>query len=232
MLAVELDRDEVRGYLRKRWNDRSIARHFGVERQTVAEIREEFAAQVLAEMFASLTVAVGNGHLEWTGRQTADGTGRLNHQQRTVTARRAAFFLRHGRWAERRVLPTCDNSWCVAPAHTEESETRLRARSLRKAVDDEQLPAVDEPWQAQAPCSKEPQMWEGEGISPSALADVDDARAICRTACPAQAVCLESTLRAEEGMGRRGRNGIRGGLDGNQRYTLARQRRRRAQTRP
>lgn len=73
-------------------------------------------------------------------------------------------------------------------------------------------------WARHAACKDDdPDLWNPEGTGPAALTDAADAIAICRT-CPVRDACLAETMRIEQGIARDSRHGIRGGLDGNQRF--------------
>lgn len=87
-----------------------------------------------ADAFLSRTLAVEDGHVEWTGPLTGHGTPLLRIGLSTETAYRYAFRIHYGREAEGRAAPRCGYPHCVAGGHLEDRllrEARLRAERHR-----------------------------------------------------------------------------------------------------
>ncbi|MDX3398402.1 hypothetical protein [Streptomyces sp. ME01-18h] len=112
-------------------SDRAIGRTLHTNPKRVGQIRRELGlpqyeappAAPIEEKWASRTTTVSGGHMRWTGTHRS-GMPHLVWQQRSVSARRIAFQIGHGREPVGRVLPGCGHSWCVAPEHTTDQPMR------------------------------------------------------------------------------------------------------------
>ncbi|GGJ81742.1 hypothetical protein GCM10011583_11490 [Streptomyces camponoticapitis] len=69
--------------------------------------------------------------------------------------------------------------------------------------------------------------FQERSVTVDAIAATLYARRVCEN-CPVREACLDAALAEEGGCGRDSRHGIRGGLDGDERHTLARRRARAA----
>ncbi|MFC9341414.1 helix-turn-helix domain-containing protein [Streptomyces sp. NPDC057020] len=90
------------------------------------------------EAFLARTLAVEDGHVEWTGSLNGHGTPLLKVGPVAETAYRYAFRAHHGRDAQGKTVPTCGYLRCVAGGHLEDRvirEARLRAERARPAED-------------------------------------------------------------------------------------------------
>ncbi|MFH8577194.1 helix-turn-helix domain-containing protein [Streptomyces zaomyceticus] len=88
------------------------------------------------EAFLARTVAVEDGHVEWTGSLNAHGTPLFKVGPVAETAYRYAFRAHHGRDAEGKTVPVCGYFRCVAGGHLEDRvlrEARLQAERARPA---------------------------------------------------------------------------------------------------
>lgn len=75
-------------------------------------------------------------------------------------------------------------------------------------------------WDAQAACrGLNPRLFFPGPVSNASIAQAERARAVCDR-CPVRALCLDDALAMEEGDKAADRIGIRGGLDGRERYAL------------
>lgn len=74
-------------------------------------------------------------------------------------------------------------------------------------------------WDAAACRGLNPRLFEPGPVSNASIAQAERARAVCAN-CPIQALCLDDALAAEKGEKAADRIGIRGGLDGRERYAL------------
>jgi len=81
-------------------------------------------------------------------------------------------------------------------------------------------------WPRRAACRyTDPDLFFPEGpLSNALIEQMDRARAVCAS-CPVRLHCLDAELTAERGLSASERSGIRGGLDGPERYALSRGRR-------
>ncbi|MFB7222378.1 WhiB family transcriptional regulator [Streptomyces sp. NPDC056227] len=77
-------------------------------------------------------------------------------------------------------------------------------------------------WDAQAACrGLNPRLFEPGPVSNASIAQAERARAVCAR-CPVQRLCLDDALATEKRDAAADRVGIRGGLDGRERYALQR----------
>ncbi|MFF2411835.1 WhiB family transcriptional regulator [Streptomyces sp. NPDC058092] len=77
-------------------------------------------------------------------------------------------------------------------------------------------------WETRAACrGLNPRLFEPGPVSNASIAQAGRARAVCAR-CPVQRLCLDDALRTEKGVSAADREGIRGGLDGRERYALQR----------
>ncbi|MEO3976938.1 WhiB family transcriptional regulator [Streptomyces sp. CAU 1734] len=78
-------------------------------------------------------------------------------------------------------------------------------------------------WEQRGDCrAVEPDLFFPEGpLSNELISQMELARSICAS-CPVRQQCLDAELLAEQGMSAEDRSGIRGGLDGRERYALSR----------
>lgn len=128
--------DAVQQLIGEGLTNTEIGRILRMERQTVGRIRRELGLPnvphqplTLDEKWATFTRPVNGGHLEWTGeRQTTSGTPVMRYREHAYTAARIAFRIRHGREPEGYARPECGLPHCVAPAHIDDTTTRLRDR--------------------------------------------------------------------------------------------------------
>lgn len=75
-------------------------------------------------------------------------------------------------------------------------------------------------WEAQAACQAlNPSLFYPGPLSNASIAQADRARAVCAR-CPVQRQCLDDALDTEKGVRAADREGIRGGLDGRERFAL------------
>ena len=75
-------------------------------------------------------------------------------------------------------------------------------------------------WGTKAACrSLDPRLFEPGPVSNASIAQAERARAVCER-CPVRALCLDDALAMEQGEKAADRVGIRGGLDGRERYAL------------
>jgi hypothetical protein len=75
-------------------------------------------------------------------------------------------------------------------------------------------------WDAQAACrGLNPRLFFPGPVSNASIAQAERARAVCDR-CPVQRLCLDDALAMEQGEKAADRVGIRGGLDGRERYAL------------
>ncbi|WP_189969572.1 WhiB family transcriptional regulator [Streptomyces violascens] len=81
-------------------------------------------------------------------------------------------------------------------------------------------------WEQKASCrGTDPELFYPEGpLSNALIQQADEARSVCAP-CPVRGQCLDAAQVAERGLAASERSGIRGGLDGHERYALARGRR-------
>ncbi|MER0477389.1 WhiB family transcriptional regulator [Streptomyces sp. Edi2] len=87
-------------------------------------------------------------------------------------------------------------------------------------------PAPHPYWEQNAACrGTDPELFYPEGpLSNALIEQAERARSVC-SPCPVRKQCLDAALLAERRLAASERSGIRGGLDGRERYALARGRR-------
>lgn len=128
-------------------SDAAIYRQLHVDRKTAAKARAELglpkaksgykAAATAEDLFWRRTKPTGDGHIEWAGYRTSDGTPALRHRGRVHTAYRLAFRIANGRDPEGYVLPSCGHEGCVKPGHHSDRagrEQEQRVDSLYAAI--------------------------------------------------------------------------------------------------
>ncbi|MFF1916199.1 WhiB family transcriptional regulator [Streptomyces sp. NPDC058239] len=77
-------------------------------------------------------------------------------------------------------------------------------------------------WETRAACrGLSPRLFEPGPVSNASIAQAERARAVCAR-CPVQLLCLDDALATEKRDAAADRVGIRGGLDGRERYALQR----------
>jgi hypothetical protein len=126
-IAAALDRADV--------SNCAVARELGCSPERVRRVRvaaglpayrrgRRRAVETWQEAFLAHTVAVEDGHVEWTGPLSEHGTPLLRLGTETQTVYRYAFRVRHGRDAEGRTGPVCGYPRCVAGDHLEDRVLR------------------------------------------------------------------------------------------------------------
>ncbi|MFI5629145.1 hypothetical protein ACIA8E_07155 [Streptomyces sp. NPDC051664] len=126
-IAAALDGAEV--------SNLAVARKLGVSPSRVRRVRAKEGLPAYprgrrgsgdswAEAFAARTLAVDDGHLEWTGPLSEHGTPVLRLGRAAETVYRYAFRVHHGRDAEGKSGPVCGFPRCVAGAHLEDRVLR------------------------------------------------------------------------------------------------------------
>ncbi|WP_327415471.1 hypothetical protein [Streptomyces sp. NBC_01233] len=86
------------------------------------------------DAFLARTVAVEDGHVEWTGPLNEHGTPLLRVGTAGETAYRYAFRVHHGREAEGQARPRCGYPRCVAGGHLEDRVIRdARVKAEQRA---------------------------------------------------------------------------------------------------
>lgn len=131
-------RADIVALLAEGHSDRYIARTLHADPKRVAKVRAgldlpqyEQVGLTLEQKWATRARAVSGGHVRWEGGRR-NGMPNLVHKQRNHSARRVAFLIGHGREPVGRVLPGCEQSWCVAPEHaTDEPMRRADAAFTR-----------------------------------------------------------------------------------------------------
>ncbi|MBT2492328.1 helix-turn-helix domain-containing protein [Streptomyces sp. ISL-96] len=118
----------------------AVARTLGVGPERVRRVRaaagmppyqrgRRRSCETWEEAFAARTVAVENGHLQWTGPLSEHGTPLLRLGLEAETAYRYAFRIHHGRDAEGKTTPSCGYPRCVAGGHLEDRVIREERRA-------------------------------------------------------------------------------------------------------
>ncbi|WP_371799117.1 hypothetical protein OG963_14950 [Streptomyces sp. NBC_01707] len=127
--------DEIAAALDGTVSNLAVARELGVAPERVRRVRAKEGVPVYprgrrgsgdswAEAFAARTLAVDDGHLEWSGPLSEHGTPVLRLGRAAETAYRYAFRVHHGRDAEGKSGPVCGYPRCVAGAHLEDRVLR------------------------------------------------------------------------------------------------------------
>lgn len=177
----------------------------------------------LTSQFVQHTQPLNGRHLLWTGKRTWEGTPVLAHGGLAYAPRQVAYFIQHSRWPVGQALPRCGQRWCMAPEHVADTVLRMQdpqAICHRPALptDHSHDPVTAVSWETLAACADQaPLLWDADRANRQSTAAAWEARAICRT-CPVKEQCLDAAMRTELGLGRTSRAGIRGGLDGDERF--------------
>ncbi|WP_262701997.1 MULTISPECIES: hypothetical protein [Streptomyces] len=133
MPRVHYKEDDVRRLLDAGMSNAEIGRRLRMERTTVGRIRRHLgypdvtpgpAPMTLMEKWERDTTELPHGHRLWTGERSSGGSPVLSLNGKKITVGRAAYFIRHGRWPESRVLSGCEHGWCIAPGHVATSAER------------------------------------------------------------------------------------------------------------
>ncbi|MFI8817488.1 MULTISPECIES: helix-turn-helix domain-containing protein [unclassified Streptomyces] len=124
-------------------SDRAIAAAVGIDRATVARMRRTLdmppaprpapknrtTISVNEKWQTYVTSADERGHMTWTGRLANGTTPVMSYAGCTITARPVAYRMHTGRDPVGYVRPGCGQSDCVAPAHQEDEQDRVRERA-------------------------------------------------------------------------------------------------------
>ncbi|RMB85600.1 hypothetical protein [Streptomyces shenzhenensis] len=134
-------RADVAELLRAGLSDRAIARQLNVDpKKTVAPARAQLGlpkakpgrkpAASAEDLFWKRVKPTADGHMEWTGYRTEEGTPGLKHGGRFHTAYRIAFRIAHGQDPWGYALPSCGRDHCVKPGHHADRDDRAREKQL------------------------------------------------------------------------------------------------------
>lgn len=140
-------RADVAELLHAGYSNSAIARQLHLCARTVAAARTELglpkaksgykAAATAEDLFWRRTKPTDDGHIEWAGYHSKDGTPGLKHGGRFYTAYRLAFQIANGREPEGYALPNCGRHGCVKPGHHADRAGRQqeqRVETLYEAI--------------------------------------------------------------------------------------------------
>jgi hypothetical protein len=133
-------RADIIALLQEGHSNRHIGRILHTDPLRVGRIRAELElpryeprpSLTLEQTWATRTKPLHGGHMRWTG-PLRGGMPNLVYQQRNYSARRVAFQVGHGREPVGRVLPSCGQTWCIAPEHASD-QTMRRADLLFRQI--------------------------------------------------------------------------------------------------
>ena len=133
-------RADIIALLAEGHSDREIGRRLHTNPKRVGQIRAELELPqyqpgpglTLEQKWATRTRTVAGGHMQWKG-SLRGGMPNLVYRQRNHSARRVAFEIGHKREPVGRVLPSCGQSWCIAPEHATDEPMR-RADAAYQAI--------------------------------------------------------------------------------------------------
>lgn len=133
-------RADVAELLKAGHSDRAIARQLCVDYKAVAAARAALnlpkaksgpkAASTAEDLFWRRVKPTDDGHMEWIGYRTKDGTPGLRHGGTFYTANRLAYRMATGRDPEGYALPSCGRDNCVKPGHHADRADRAEARKV------------------------------------------------------------------------------------------------------
>lgn len=145
---MTVTRDQIAAALRTGLSNAKVAAQLSCDRHRVGDVRRALSIpapprRTLEEKWAGFTRPVDGGHLEWTGeRQKTSGTPMMHYQEKTYTAARIAFRIRHGHDPRGYAYTECGHHHCVAPEHVDDEAGRARAREqLRYLTGGQERPA-------------------------------------------------------------------------------------------
>ena len=126
-------RADVAELLQAGYGDRTIARQTGYPIPAIARGRARLGipkckpgrkpAATPEDLFWRRAQPVDDGHMQWNGYRTGNGTPGLRHGGIFHTAYRIAYRIQYGTDPIGYVRLTCDQPGCVAPAHMADTRT-------------------------------------------------------------------------------------------------------------
>jgi hypothetical protein len=136
-------RPEVAELLHAGLGNKAIARQLHMDTRPIAAARAALGlpnvkagrppAKAPIDLFWQRVRVLDDGHMEWTGYRTTDGTPTVTYGTRVLSGRRIAFRAWYGRDPVGYVLPGCGVSGCVAPAHSADRPMREAFRRADSA---------------------------------------------------------------------------------------------------
>lgn len=138
-------RADVAELLRAGLGNKAIAERLHMDTRPIAAARAALGlpnvtpgrrpALAPIDLFWQRVQRLDDGHMEWTGYRTTDGTPSITYQGRVLSARRIAFRAWHGRDPVGYVLPGCGLDECMAPEHATDRPMRAANRRADTAFD-------------------------------------------------------------------------------------------------
>jgi hypothetical protein len=138
-------RADIAEMLRAGHSNRAIARQLKAEEKTVAAARAalglpktrsgKMPAATPEDLFWRRVKPTDDGHMEWTGYRTKDGTPGLRHGGTFYTAYRLAYRMANGRDPEGNALPSCGRDHCVKQGHHADRADRAREKRVDTLYD-------------------------------------------------------------------------------------------------
>lgn len=143
--------DAMARRVREGLTDTAIAAELHVDRRAVARVRQILGvapmtnSTTLGDKLDKFSVAMTDGHTDWTGRRnTEGGAPQIRHQGRQHPAAAVAFERRTGRAPVGMCRADCGFKHCLTPEHVVDDLERRHVREHLRAL--EGLPPV--PWDA------------------------------------------------------------------------------------
>lgn len=137
-------RPDVAELLHAGYGDRTIARRLGVTIISVTAARAELGlpkaqggfkrAATVEDLFWRRTQPAEDGHLDWGGHLTSNGTPGIHWNRAMHSALRIAYRIRTGHDPEGYAHVTCEHSGCVAPQHVDDTAITPRRGHHNKAA--------------------------------------------------------------------------------------------------
>lgn len=137
-------RADIRELLHAGYGDRTIARQLSVTTSTVTAARTELGlpkaqggfkrAANVEDLFWKRTLPADDGHLDWDGHLTSNGTPGIHWNRAMHSALRVAYRIRTGHDPEGYAHVTCEHPGCVAPQHVDDTAVTPRRAHHKKAT--------------------------------------------------------------------------------------------------
>ncbi|MFD6421576.1 hypothetical protein [Streptomyces sp. NPDC060198] len=126
---------DIVALLRQGLSNSAIRRELRCDKDRVARLRAhhnippvQLQPLTLEQKWATKTVPLAGGHVDWTGSRGSAGTPVLAYRAKLHTAASVAFRIRTGRDPVGYVRPECGREHCVAPDHVEDEPGRQAVR--------------------------------------------------------------------------------------------------------
>ena len=137
-------RPDVAELLHAGYGDRTIARRLGVTISSVTAARTELGvpkaqggfkrAANVEDLFWRRTQPTQDGHLDWDGHLTSNGTPGIHWNRSMHSALRVAYRIRTGHDPEGYAHVTCEHPGCVAPQHVDDTAVTPRRAHHKTAT--------------------------------------------------------------------------------------------------